>query len=85
MKAISDIVVGKKTEFYFKKSFKQLIKEYLKYIFQDKLKSQWNNALSIKNVNNCSNTNIYSYIEASSGQSYNLYLNNVHFFNTGVN
>jgi len=32
-----------------------------------------------KNVNNCLNTKIYSYLETSGGQSYNLYLNVVHF------
>jgi hypothetical protein len=31
------------------------------------------------------NTNIYSYLETSGGQSYNLYLNAVHFFNTSLN
>jgi hypothetical protein len=30
-----------------------------------------------KNVNNCLNTNNYSYLETSGGQSYNLYLNDV--------
>jgi hypothetical protein len=34
---------------------------------------------SLKIVNNCLNTNIYSYLEISDGQSYNLYLNIVHF------
>ncbi len=38
-----------------------------------------------KNVNNCFDTNISSYLETSGGQSYNLYLKVVHFFNTGVN
>ncbi len=38
----------------------------------------------LKNVNNL-NTNIYSYFETSGGQSYNLYWNVVHFFNTRVN
>jgi hypothetical protein len=38
-----------------------------------------------KNVNNCLNTNIYSYLETSGGQIYNLYLNIVHFFNASVN
>jgi hypothetical protein len=33
------------------------------------------------NVNNCLNANIYSYIETSGGQSSNLYLNGVDFFN----
>jgi hypothetical protein len=32
-----------------------------------------------KNVNNCLNTTIYSYLERSGGQSSNLYLNVVHF------
>ena len=34
---------------------------------------------AFKNVNNCLNTNIYSYLEASGGKSSNLYLNVVHF------
>jgi hypothetical protein len=34
---------------------------------------------ALKNVNNCLNTNIYSYLETSGGQSSNLYLNVVHF------
>jgi hypothetical protein len=37
---------------------------------------------ALKNVNNCLNTTIYAYLETSGGQSYNLYLNAVHFFNT---
>ncbi len=40
---------------------------------------------ALKNVNNFLNTNIYSYLETSSGQSYHLYLNVVHFFDTSVN
>jgi hypothetical protein len=32
-----------------------------------------------ENVNNCLNTNMYSYLETSVGQSSNLYLNVVHF------
>ncbi len=38
-----------------------------------------------KNVNNCLNAIIYSYLEASGGQSSNLYLNVVHCFNMSVN
>ena len=38
-----------------------------------------------KIVNNCLNSNIYSYLETSRGQSSNLYLNVVDFFNTSVN
>ncbi len=41
--------------------------------------------LAIKNANNCLITNIYSYLETSSGQSSNLYLHVVHFFNISVN
>ncbi len=37
---------------------------------------------ALKNVNNCLNTNIYSYLETSGGQSYDLYLNVVHFSTT---
>ncbi len=33
----------------------------------------------LQNVNNCLNTNIYSYLDTSGGQSSNLYLNVVHF------
>ncbi len=40
---------------------------------------------ALKNVNNTLNTNIYSYLETSGGQSSNLYLNAVHFFNTTAN
>jgi hypothetical protein len=39
---------------------------------------------TLKNVSNGLNTNIYSYLETSGGQSYNPYLNVVHFFNTRV-
>ncbi len=39
----------------------------------------------LKIVKNCLNTNIYSYLETSGGQSSNLYLNVVHFYNTSLN
>jgi len=41
------------------------------------------NALKI--VSNCLNTNIYSYLETSGNQSYNLYLTVVPIFNTSLN
>ncbi len=41
--------------------------------------------LALKNVDNCLNTNIYSYLEISGGKISNLYLNAVNFFNTMVN
>jgi len=44
-----------------------------------------NGTAHLKNVNNYLNTDIYSYLETSGGQSSNLYLNVVHFFNTRVN
>ncbi len=34
-----------------------------------------NGAAHLKNVDNCLNTNIYSYLETSGGQSSKLYLN----------
>jgi hypothetical protein len=37
---------------------------------------------TLRSVNNCLNTNIYSSLETSGGQSSNLYINVVHFFNT---
>jgi hypothetical protein len=39
---------------------------------------------TLLNVNKCLNTSIYSYLETSSGQSSNVYLNVVHFFNARV-
>ncbi len=39
----------------------------------------------LKNVNNCLDTNIYSYLETSGSQNSDLYLNVAHFFNTIVN
>jgi hypothetical protein len=35
---------------------------------------------ALKNVNDCLNTKIYSYLETSGGQSSNSYLNVVHFY-----
>jgi hypothetical protein len=40
---------------------------------------------ALKNVNNCLNSNIHSYLKTCVGQSTNLYLNVVHFFNNSVN
>ncbi len=40
---------------------------------------------ALKNENNGLNTNNCSYLETSGGQSSNLYLNIVNFFNTNVN
>jgi hypothetical protein len=40
--------------------------------------------LALKNVSDCLNTNIYSYLETSGGQSSNLYLNVFHFFNNSA-
>jgi len=42
------------------------------------------NVSTLKNVNNCLNTNIYSYLETSGGQSSNLYLIAVHFLTPGL-
>ncbi len=40
---------------------------------------------TLNNENNYLNTNIYSILETFGGQSSNLYLNVVQFFNTSVN
>ncbi len=48
-------------------------------------KDEVNGTARLKNINNCLNTKIDSYLETSGGQNYNLYLNVVHFFNTSVN
>ncbi len=45
----------------------------------------YNGTARFKNVNNYLNANIYSYLEASGGQSSDLYLYVVHNFNTSVN
>ncbi len=39
-----------------------------------------NGTARIKKLNSCQNTNIYSYLETSGGESSNLYLSVVHFF-----
>jgi hypothetical protein len=39
---------------------------------------------ALQYVKNNLNTNIYSYLETPGSQSSNIYLNVVHFFNTGV-
>jgi hypothetical protein len=39
---------------------------------------------TLRNANNFLNTNIYSYLETSGGQSSNLYSNDVHIFNNSV-
>jgi hypothetical protein len=40
---------------------------------------------TLKNVNNCLSTNMYSYLETSGGQNSSIYLNVVNFFNASVN
>jgi hypothetical protein len=49
------------------------------------IKTESNGTACFKIVNNCLNTNIYSYLETCGGQSSDLYLNAVHFFNTSFN
>jgi len=44
-----------------------------------------NGTLCFKNVKNCLNTNIYSYLEASGRHSSNPFLNVDHFLNTSIN
>ncbi len=49
--------------------------------------SEWhfNGRAHFTNVSICLDTNIWSYLETSGGQSSNLYLNAVYFFNASVN
>jgi hypothetical protein len=47
--------------------------------------TQINVTARFKNVNNYLNTNIYSYVATSGGQSSSLYLNAVNIFNTIFN
>ncbi len=44
-----------------------------------------NGTVHLKNICNCFNTNMSFYLDTSGGQSSNLYLNVVHFFNASVN
>ncbi len=77
----------KKESFYKKYSSSKyivnlsLMVTYLKY----KPLFYFNGTSYFKNVNNYFNANIYSYLETSGGQSSNLYLNAVHFFNDNAN
>ncbi len=51
------------------------------YLYFGTLASLWTmEQHPLNNVNNCLNTNIYSYLEISGGQNSNVYLNVVHFF-----
>ncbi len=51
-------------------------------IYLRQLVKLYNGATHFKNINNCLNTNIYSYLDLTSGgQSSNPYLNVVHFIN----
>ncbi len=47
--------------------------------------TNYNGTACFKDLNNCLNKKIYSYLETSGGQSSNLYLNVVYFFNASVN
>ncbi len=53
--------------------------------FKEKKLTMKNGTARFKNVNNCLNTNIYSYLETSGSESFNFYSNVVHFFNASVN
>jgi hypothetical protein len=45
----------------------------------------YNGTIRFKKYKQLLNTNNYSYLETSGGQSSNLYLNVINFFNTNVN
>jgi len=52
------------------------------YLFD---RHHYNGTTHFQNANNYLNTNIYPYLETPGGQSFNLYLNVLDFFNTRVN
>ncbi len=84
MKARSDSTVPYYSLGIFYKLFYSCNLQYNEISLLD-LSLKHNRRAGFKNVNNCLNSKIYSYFETSSGQSYNLYLNVVHFFNASVN
>jgi hypothetical protein len=57
-------------------------KQSLKYFVSAELVMEH---YALKTLNNWLNTNIYSYLKTSGGQSWNLYLNVAHFSNASVN
>jgi hypothetical protein len=66
-----------------KGKFTSDLNNYWRLLTQEKVAAKEERTL--KKVNNCLNTNIYSYLETSGGKSFNPYLNVVHVFNTSVN
>ncbi len=54
-------------------------------ISNETLAFEWMEQRTFKIVNSYLNTNTYSYLETSGGQSSNLYLNVVNFFNISIN
>jgi hypothetical protein len=68
------------TELHFKGLLVYKIAKYLTWVEERTMEQR-----TLKNENNCLNTNIYSYLGTSGGQSSNLLLNVANFFNTSVN
>jgi hypothetical protein len=72
-------------------ALQEVTKQFLKYCSLQKQTENGENEVllmeqhTLKNVNNCLNANIYSYLETSGDQSSNPNLNVVHFFNTRAN
>jgi len=66
------------------KQTRQAVRAVKQSIFLD-VYGCYNLMARFKNVNNCSNTNIDSYLETFGGQIYNPYFNVVHFVNTSAN
>ena len=58
---------------------------YAECLYSERCGTALEEQRTLKHVNNYLNTNIYFYLETSGGQSSNLYLKVVHFFNTSVN
>jgi len=68
---------------------KNFVQHSADFLYMESPKNVVRNVMSgkmcFKNVNNYLNTNIYSYLETSGGQSTNLFINVAHFFNTRFN
>jgi hypothetical protein len=89
------VEIGKKN-FFVKKKFSKVNKYRKMFLVPSSLHQRLEKSSKValthtieehtfKFVNNCLNTSIYSYLEISGGQSSNLFLNVVKFFNTSVN
>jgi hypothetical protein len=87
-KLVTNKVVCIKNRYIFKNFLVETFIKYPLFTWQQFVKIRMtysSRTAPLKNVNNCLNTNIYTYLETSGSQSLDLYLNAAEFFNTSVN